>query len=248
MARNSDNNARERTRTPKTPSITSHPSSRSGSQPADKILLARRFVWHAEDHKAFGEAQAGSRPGRSAIYVVVLQKELTYDLAARTLYNQAMMENDVKACFDRMIPSLVMVSLRAYGIPEEIVCLLGNTLEKMRYRIKMKTGISTKYYQHSAAAPIYGTGQGRAAPPCFWLLTSIILFNIMAKLAHGVSFTDPQQQETLQRSMKAFVDDTDVAVNDAEGQHTSQELAQILHHDAQHWEKLLFTSASVSST
>jgi hypothetical protein len=26
-----------------------------------KILLARRFVWHAEDHAAFGEAQAGSQ-------------------------------------------------------------------------------------------------------------------------------------------------------------------------------------------
>jgi hypothetical protein len=51
---------------------------------------------------------------------------------------------------------------------------------------------------------------------------SIILFNLMAKLAHEISFTDPQQKETLQRSMEAFVDDTDVAINDAEYPHISR--------------------------
>eukprot|EP00978_Attheya_sp_CCMP212_P021485 scaffold62820_cov32-Attheya_sp.AAC.2 len=37
-----------------------------------KILIARRFVWHGETHKLFGKAQAGSRPGRSAINVVLV--------------------------------------------------------------------------------------------------------------------------------------------------------------------------------
>jgi hypothetical protein len=203
--------------------------------------LARRFVWHAEDHAAFGEAQAGSRPGRSAIDVV-LQKELTYDLSARTLNNVAMMENDATACFDRMIPSLVMLSLRAYGVPEQIVRLLGTTLEKMRYRIKTKIGVSKRYYQHTDDDPIYGTGQGSAGSPCFWLLTSIILFNIMEKIAHGITFTHPTGSETLQRTMEAFVDDTDVAVNDSEKPYSPGKLAAILQQDAQHWEKLLFTS------
>ena len=36
-----------------------------------KILIARRFVWHGEAHGIFGEAQAGSRPGLSAIDVVL---------------------------------------------------------------------------------------------------------------------------------------------------------------------------------
>jgi hypothetical protein len=31
-----------------------------------KILLARCFVWHGKDHVSFGEAQAGSRPGKQA--------------------------------------------------------------------------------------------------------------------------------------------------------------------------------------
>jgi hypothetical protein len=206
-----------------------------------KILIARQFVWKGENHAMFGDAQAGSRPGRSAIDVV-LQKELTYDLSARTLSNLAMMENDATACFDRMIPSLVMLSLRAYGVPEPVVTLMGTTLEKMRYRIKTKIGISTRSYGHTEEQPIFGTGQGSAGSPCFWMLTSIILFNIMADITHGITFTDPAEIETIQRTMEAFVDDTDVAVNDTKQPKTLLQLTQLLQTDAQHWEKLLFTS------
>jgi hypothetical protein len=52
------------------------------------------------------------------------------------------MENDATACFDRMLPSLVMISLRAYGVPEELVTLIGKMLENMCYKIKTKIGIS----------------------------------------------------------------------------------------------------------
>jgi hypothetical protein len=55
-------------------------------------------------------------------------------------------------------------------------------------------------------------------------------------------FTDPQGLEEIHRTMEAFVDDTDVAVNDATKKYTTTELAQVLQTDAQHWEKLLFTS------
>jgi hypothetical protein len=80
-----------------------------------KILLACCFVWHAEDHQAFGEAhrQAPAQADRQSS-----RKSSRYhDLAARTLYNQGMMEHDATTGFIRMTPSLVMISLRAYGIP-----------------------------------------------------------------------------------------------------------------------------------
>jgi hypothetical protein len=63
----------------------------------------------------------------------------------------------------------------------------------------------------------------------------------MTKLAHGIIFTDPAGNE-LKRTMEAFVDDTDLAVNDAGQVLNPQELTTTLQTDAQHWEKLLFTS------
>ena len=208
-----------------------------------KIIIARRFVWHGEKHKIFGEAQAGGRPGRSA-NDIVLQKELTYDLALRTLTSLAMMENDATACFDRMIPSLVTLSLRAHGVPDEIAKLIGTTLVKMRYRIKTKLGISKRYYRHTKENPIYGTGQGSAGSMAFWLLISALLFGIMRRIAHGLTFADPQKLLSIKRTMEGFVDDTDVAVNDAASDepYTSAQLIQTLQTDAQHWERLLFIS------
>ena len=208
-----------------------------------KIIIARRFVWHGEQHGIFGEAQAGGRPGRSA-NDIVLQKELTYDLAYRTLVSLAMMENDATACFDRMIPSLVNLGLRANGVPEEIAKLIGTTLVKMRYKIKTKLGISTRHYSHSEDNEIYGTGQGSAGSMAFWLLISAILFRIMSQIAHGLAFSDPQRLHTIKRTMEGFVDDTDVAVNDATAQapYTPKELVSTLQTDAQHWERLLFIS------
>jgi hypothetical protein len=51
---------------------------------------------------------------------------------------------------------------------------------------------------HSTENPIYGTGQGSAGSPCVWLLMSTMLFHIMEKIAHGTSFTDLTQKETIQ--------------------------------------------------
>jgi hypothetical protein len=205
------------------------------------ILIARRFVWHGEKHAIFGEGQAGSRPGRAA-NDIVLSKELTYDMTTQTLHNLAMMENDTTACFDRMIPSMVMLALRVHGVPATITTLIGNTLANMRYHIKTKLGGSERYYQHTTTQPIYGTGQGSMGSPCFWLLLSTILFKIMQRIAHGLRFEDTHGHTTIQRSMEGFVDDANVAVTDFEEAYSSTQLIHTLQQDAQHWEKLLFVS------
>jgi hypothetical protein len=76
----------------------------------------------------------------------------------------------------------------------------------------------------------------------FWLLISTILFGIMQKIAHGLKFTDPARTDTLQRTMEGFVDNADVAINDANTPCTPEHLAQVLQEDAKHWEHLLFIS------
>jgi hypothetical protein len=153
-----------------------------------------------------------------------------------------MMENDAIACFDRMLPSLVTLSLRAHDVPIEIAKLVGTALVKMRHRIKTKLGISKQRYSHSRDHPVHGTGQGSAGSMAFWLLISTVLFGIMRKIAHGLQFTDPTRTDTLQRTMEGFVNNTDVAVNDAQTLHAPEHLAQALQDEAQHWEHLLFIS------
>jgi hypothetical protein len=114
----------------------------------------------------------------------------------------------------------------------------------MRYRIKTKLGISKRHYNHTTKDPIFGTGQGSTGSPCFWLLISTMLFNIIDKLAHDLFSMDPQGLDTLKQILEGFVDDTDVAVNNFKTPYSPQKMVEILQADAQHWEKLLFTSGS----
>lgn len=209
-----------------------------------KILLAWCFIWHSKEHDACGKAQVGSQPGRSAINVV-LQKELIYDLAASTLYNLAMMENDATTCFNTMVTSLVMISLQApHGVPKQVIILMGKTLKKMWYIIKTKIGISKWYYQHMEEDPIYGTGQG-STQTCLVSGFSSALFSAMSYASLSTAYSS---LKTLKLTMEAFIDNTDIAVNDAETPYTSHEPTQVRQIDAQHWEKLLFSSGENSSS
>ena len=166
---------------------------------------------------------------------MVLQKELTYDIAHHALISLAMMENDGTACFDHMVPSLLNIALQSQGIPEESARLIGTTLVKMQ----TKLGIPSCHYSHSSDHLIFSTGQGSAAGSmALWLLISTIRFGIVHKIAHGLHFSDPQGNNTTQRTMEGFVDDTDVAVNNANSAtpSTPTQLVKTLQTDAQHWE------------
>jgi hypothetical protein len=67
-----------------------------------EIIWARRLVWHAHDMNKLNEGQAGSRPGRNSIDVVI-QKEMKYLYATLTRTGLAAMDNDAKSCYDRII-------------------------------------------------------------------------------------------------------------------------------------------------
>jgi hypothetical protein len=74
-----------------------------------KIIWAHRIVWHVHDHNKLNEGQAGSRPGRNSIDVVI-QKEMKYLYATLTRTGLATMDNDAKSCYDRIICNLAMIA------------------------------------------------------------------------------------------------------------------------------------------
>lgn len=121
LARNRHHHTQERYRSPKAPLAVHHPPATSLSQLVDQDCHYQMLhvAWRRPKCIWQSTSQVTTIIGRLAIDLV-LQKELNYDLSARTLYNLALMENDPTACCDRTIPSLVMISLCAYRVPEEI--------------------------------------------------------------------------------------------------------------------------------
>jgi hypothetical protein len=121
-----------------------------------KLMWARKSVWNMHDRKRINEGQAGSRPEKRAIDVVI-QKEMKYLYATTTRTVLGTIDNDAKSCYDRMICNLSMAISFYYGVPKNYCQMLANNLKNSKFKIRTGLGDSTETYQHSDTTPIHGT-------------------------------------------------------------------------------------------
>jgi hypothetical protein len=129
-----------------------------------KIMRARKCVWHMHNNGIIHDGQAGSRPGKRAIDVVV-QKEQKYLYAKLTRTVLGTIDHDAKSCFDWILCNLAMAISLYCGIPSKFCKLLANNLKSSQFRIRTALGDSQGTYSHSIETPIHGTGQGSTALP-----------------------------------------------------------------------------------
>lgn len=178
-----------------------------------KLLWSRRLVWQAHKHNCLNEAQAGSRPDHRCIDVVV-RKTMNYTYAALTRTPLITIDNDAKACYDRIPCNLAMLVSRYFGMTQDACQFLATTLQQMKYRIRTAAGDSEAWYAHSDDTPIHGTGQGSCASPCLWLLISSVLMDCHDKLAQGMTQHDVPPDEPFRvTKVEGFVDDVSMFIN-----------------------------------
>ena len=187
--------------------------------------------------------QHGARPGCEAASLALCE-EFRTDIAYSTRRSLISVDNDAASCFDRMLPPLVSLTTQAYGLPCELAKLHGATLRAMKYHLRTTNGISSTFYSHSDAFPIFGTGQGSGNSPVLWLLPSATLFDVHTSLAWGAELQDPQRTITVKVSISGFVDDTNACVNEWHPQRDGRlpELMAKVQSDAQLWNDLLHVS------
>ena len=113
-----------------------------------KIIWARKVIWHAHDNDILNNGQAGSRPGRNAIDVVV-QKDQKYLHSRLTKTNIATMDNDAKSCYDRILCNLAMIVSQYFGISNKSASVQAQKLRNMKIRLRTAIGSSTNTYQHT---------------------------------------------------------------------------------------------------
>jgi hypothetical protein len=108
-----------------------------------KIIWARQLVWHAHDLDKLNAEQAGSRPGRNSIYVVI-QKEMKYLYATLKRTGLATMDN-AKSCYDRIICNLAIMVSQHFGVLKAAASNQAKTVKNMLYRILTAIGGSKQY-------------------------------------------------------------------------------------------------------
>ena len=128
------------------------------------IIFGRRLIHRAEDRGTIPMSQWGSRPNRSATDAILL-KRLSYDGLSLLRHSAIIFNNDCKAAFDRMIPSVGGIALRRLGASYSAVSTLLQTLQKMKYNVRTSLGVSEKSFSNEDDW-VLGTLQGSGALPC----------------------------------------------------------------------------------
>ncbi len=83
---------------------------------AFRTIWGRRLISHALKHNTSSPWQFGNTPGAS-VHSALILKTLSYDFSRLTRTNIAVFNNDAKACYDRVIPSLGLMATERLGIP-----------------------------------------------------------------------------------------------------------------------------------
>ena len=207
-----------------------------------KILWSRKLTWKAHIDGSLHESQAGSRPGRRAIDLVVF-KEQKYLYSRLTRTTVLTMDNDAKACYDRIICNLAMLISQYFGMPENACNMQAKTIKDMEFKLKTALGVSTQQYKHSPTTPVHGSGQGSCASPTLWLLISSILMRCLENGAPGMELYPIEKTGNVIRStIDGFVDDTSLFTNLPFNQHSLETAVNNVQSTTQLWAQLLEAS------
>jgi Reverse transcriptase (RNA-dependent DNA polymerase) len=209
----------------------------------DWSLIQKYYIAHKLNNIAAKEKtapieQAGGRPGRNAIELAA-SRTLTYEAIRLQRLQGAVLYNDAKACYDRIIENISNLTLLKEGLPIQIAQLHAQTLSQIKYHIKHRYGIGTTTHGHKEPKPLYGVGQGATDSPARWGFLCDPLLNLYKKLATNARLQAQISKATSNNKIAGFVDDTALLLLI---QVLEAILILFLERDSQTWERLLHTS------
>lgn len=209
-------------------------------------LVGRRLVWHAEDSDLLHPDLWGSRPDRGAADASYC-KEITLEAARVTYTPLAIMDNDAKSCYDRVVMVTAFLMMRRMGFPDITIEWIAKVHRRMKNHPKTAYGVAEEFFGTTDGHGVdkHGGGQGNRLMVAAWLLLSSFLFERMDELAHGIRFTDPTNELIHERKQDGVVDDVTQFFNKFEDdmrgcESTTVEMAEGIELDVQQWAKQLW--------
>ena len=164
---------------------------------------------------------------------------MKYQYARLRKTNFATMDNDAKACYDRIIMLLATIASGHFGIPKAARDLQARTIRKMQFHIKTALGISKDCYTHSEETPLHGSGQGSGSSAPIWLFISSIIMDCFEDIASGMTMANMDGTEKITQWIDGFVDDTSIFTNQDSTNDDPTTTATTLQQDAVEWNALL---------
>jgi hypothetical protein len=211
------------------------------------VLFGCRAMRHSVSHNLLHSGQY-SKPGGEC-QDAALSKVLHNLLAFFTKTPLGQFESDATACFDRVVMAFALLCFSVMGAPLGPLTMWEQSLYNIVHRVKTAHGVTDNLYQYSLTSPIIGPGQGSRGGPDVCSTATSPLLQAMDRLGNGVHFCEPAQQIQYLCTVNMFIDDATNATNDfLSWLHVppeSFEVLELLRHDAQTWERSLWSSGGL---
>jgi hypothetical protein len=155
-----------------------------------KFFIAYKLNLQVCIEKTVTPDQAGGRPGKNAADTAT-DIVITNEIITLQKLPGAILYNDAKACFDRIIENISNMTLLAEGLHPLIAQLHAQTLRSARYYLKTKFGVAQIANGHMHPDPFLGTGQGAADSMPRWGFLSDVIIRAYKKKAITVPINSP---------------------------------------------------------
>jgi hypothetical protein len=104
-----------------------------GSLFLDKVA-ATNCILQVATHNALSPWNFGGFPG-ARVHSALLLMTISYNYLRYTCHNAIIFDNDAKACFDRIIPSLGLMATEQLGMPQSATKSMLATIKGMQFFI-----------------------------------------------------------------------------------------------------------------
>ena len=182
---------------------------------ANKIL-GRSMLKNGEKCGSIAKEQYGSRKNKSAI-LQCANKRLTFDLWRQSKSPGAILSNDAKSCYDRILHNIASLCMQRQGVSRNNVICMFSTIQQLRHTVRTAFGDSTTSFGRELwLAPLHGVGQGNGAGPAIWAVVSSPILDLLRRESQGFVFRCSLSGSIIKIIGYSFVDDTDLVVGGSE--------------------------------
>ena len=180
---------------------------------------ARKFAQSSETNKIVTESQYGGRKGRQA-QSAVLNKLLYYDINNQYIDNYTIVDEDLKANYDRELSTLAGLEARMAGGSYQASSFMINFIKTHEFHAKTKYGTSNDFFKNDPNDKMWGLGQGLAWSGESWKASSSTIDACMKGKCMGMKLISPDGTIGVDKIMDLYIDDSAQCYNTAKEGYT----------------------------
>ena len=171
----------------------------------------------------------------------LLQKILTIDQLRAERRAGGIFDCDASGCYDRILPPLASVHLRALGIQQPIATFLARLMFLAKRYIRTTHGVSAQNIGTTKNQQLHGIGQGNGGVPAIWLSHLTIMFKALSSVNRGFHIECVDHRTQCNTVGTGYVDDVTLVLSVPKGKsQTTTMVRKLTRQMVQLWENLLF--------